>query len=163
MNSGAYEPPAHRGEEACGANPQVLLMFWISTTAADPHYLEAVRDTKPLGEPAEGFVKPNPATSVLELVRKLIKQNSVMLELAVQQAKPLDSLEKKVVNLIDLRRPVATQTPLELQKSIEELQEKLQVLSLYLNQQRPTPKPANKVYFFKVPRVLIEEVGRTEK
>lgn len=47
-------------------------MFWISTIE-DPYYLEAVRPTEPLCDPAEGFVKTNPATSVPDLVRKLIK------------------------------------------------------------------------------------------
>lgn len=55
-------------------------MYWISTTTY-AHYLEVVRATKPASELAEGFVKTKPAIGVLDVVRKLINHNIVLLEL----------------------------------------------------------------------------------
>ncbi|WOL20207.1 hypothetical protein Cni_G29011 [Canna indica] len=95
------------------------------TYKATPTYLDALKATESLGQPAEGFVKPNAITQ--KFSETLFKQLNTLIQLTVRIKEQLDDLKEEVKTL---KEAGTIAKPDELASLIDSLTKDLQKLQL---------------------------------
>jgi hypothetical protein len=123
-------------------------------TQRSSSYLEAVKATESIEEPAVDFVKPAEAKGGTATV---IKQNNTIIQLLVKLSENLEDCKESIRNISKVVADrTSAGTSADITGTIDELQKSLNKLSLG----EPIPKPKKKevpFYVFKDPKKIFEE------
>ena len=123
-------------------------------TQKSSNYLEALKATESIEEPAVGFVKPAEAKGGTATV---IKQNNTIIQLLVKLSENLEDCKESIKNISKVVADrTSAGTSADITSTIDELQKSLNKLSLG----EPIPKPKKKevpFYVFKDPKKIFEE------
>ena len=123
-------------------------------TQKSSNYLEALKATESIEEPAVGFVKPAEAKGGTTTV---IKQNNIIIQLLVKLSENLEDCKESIRNISKVVADrTSAGTSADIISTIDDLQKNLNKLSLG----EPIPKPKKKevpFYIFKDPKKIFEE------
>ena len=122
-------------------------------------YLDVLRATESIEEPAVGFAKPSEAKTTT--TSTLIKQNNTIIQLLIKISENLEDCKEKL-KALKAEKQKAVEVPNSIEASIENLSQNLTKLSLGEQIPKKTPKKGP-FFVFKNPKEILEAEKKSNK